>query len=131
MRYLLDTAVFLWGLNEPERLNKRALAVLQDASQEVFLSAASTWEIVIKATIGKLKLPKEPDQLIPEALARFVTRALPITHTHSLAVGKLPRHHHDPFDRMLIAQARSENMILMTADSFLQNYAVETLWCGK
>ena len=131
MRYLLDTAVFVWSLNEPEKLNDRALQVLQDRNQEVFLSAVSTWEIVIKSTLGKLNLPKAPAQLIPEALARFGTRALPITHTHSLAVSELPRHHNDPFDRMLVAQARSEGMVLMTADSFIENYSVKTLWCGK
>lgn len=131
MKYLLDTAVFVWSLNEPEKLNGRALAVLQDSEQQIFLSAVSSWEIVIKAAIGKLRLPMEPAQLIPDALARFAARALPITHTHALAVGELPRHHSDPFDRMLVAQARSENMVLMTADSSIQNYPVETLWCGK
>lgn len=131
MRYLLDTAVFLWSLNEPEKLNTRALQVLRHGEHEVFLSAVSSWEIVIKFALGKLRLPKAPAELVPEALTKLAVRTIPITHTHSLAVGDLPLHHNDPFDRMLMAQARSENMVLMTADSSFDNYPVETLWCGK
>jgi PIN domain nuclease of toxin-antitoxin system len=80
---------------------------------------------------GKLNLPRPPEELLPEAVARFGSRSLPITHCRSLALAQLPALHSDPFDRMLVAQARSENMVLMTANSLLQNYPVETLWCGK
>ena len=131
MKYLLDTTVFVWSMKEPEKLNHPALAILEDSEQEVFLSAVSSWEIVIKVAIKKLTLPKEPAQLIPEALGKLTTRSLPITHVHSLAVTELPAHHNDPFDRMLIAQARSENMVLMTADSIMGKYPVDILWCGK
>jgi PIN domain nuclease of toxin-antitoxin system len=131
MKFLLDTTVFIWSLNAPEKLNKGASAVLQDGAQEFYLSAASAWEIVIKSSLGKLTLPKAPAQLIPEALTQFAFRALPITLTHSLAVGELPRHHNDPFDRLLITQALSEGMVLMTADAAIRKYPVEIFWCAK
>jgi len=131
MRYLLDTTIFVWSLREPEKLNKDALGILENDSQEVFLSAVSSWEVVIKSAIGQLTLPKEPAQFIAEALAKFALQSLSISHVHSLAVGELPQHHRDPFDRMLVAQARSENMVLMTADMLMEKYPVETLWCRK
>jgi len=131
MRYLLDTTVFVWALREPERLNKKAFETLEAEDHDVFLSAVSSWEIVIKSSIGKLALPKQLSELLTETLRNYSLQPLSITHVHSLAVRELPLHHRDPFDRMLIAQARSENMILMTADSSFQKYPVETLWCGK
>jgi len=131
MRYLLDTTVFVWSLREPERLNKKAFEILEAKDHDVFLSAVSSWEIVIKSSIGKLAFPKELSELLNEALSNYSLQPLSITHIHSLAVRELPLHHRDPFDRMLIAQARSENMILMTADSAIRSYPVETLWCGK
>lgn len=131
MNYLLDTTVFVWSLKEPERLSKKAFEVLEDSTHEAFLSAVSSWEIVIKAAIGKLRLPKEAAQFIAEALTRFSIQPLSITHAHSFAVGELASHHRDPFDRMLVAQARSEKMVLMTTDAAIQKYPVEILWCGK
>jgi PIN domain nuclease of toxin-antitoxin system len=130
MKFLLDTAVFLWSLDAFQNLNQRARQVLE-SGQDVFLSAASSWEIVIKSSIGKLSLPKKPSLLIPEAMTRFAVQALPISHVHTLAVQELPNHHKDPFDRLLIAQAHSESMILMTADTICTKYPVEVLWCGK
>lgn len=130
MKYLLDTAIFLWSLDAHEKLNKDAQRVLE-SGQEVFLSAASSWEIVIKAGIGKLNLPKAPSQLIPEAMTRFAVQGLPILHSHSLALEELPNHHKDPFDRILVAQARIEGMALLTADSMCAKYPIEIVWCGK
>lgn len=129
MKYLLDTAIFLWSLDRFEHLNDSAQNILK-SGQEIFLSAASSWEIVIKASLGKLKLPKEPGLLIPEAMANFAVQPLTISHPHTLAVTELPNHHKDPFDRLLIAQARSEGMILMTGDAMCAKYPVEILWCG-
>ena len=131
MSYLLDTAVFVWSLREPERLNKIAFEILEDDNHEVFFSAVSSWEIVIKNSIGKLALPKDPAQFIGEALIRFSMHPLAITHQHSFAVMGLAFHHRDPFDRMLVAQAKSENMGLMTVDETLKKYPIKTLWCGK
>jgi PIN domain nuclease of toxin-antitoxin system len=131
MSYLLDTTVFVWLLKEPEKLNARALALIEDESQDVFLSSVTSWEVVIKFAIGKLTLPKKPNELIPEIFTNFSFQPLPITHAHSMAVGELEFHHRDPFDRMLIAQARSEKLVLMTADLEMQKYPVEIFWCGK
>lgn len=131
MKYLLDTTVFVWSLMEPEKLNEHAFKILEDDSHEMFLSAVTSWEIVIKSAIGKMKLPKEPDQFVAEALGRFSIQPISITHTHSFAVSELNLYHRDPFDRMLIAQARSEDMVLMTVDSIIAKYPVKTLWCRK
>ncbi|HKW77410.1 MAG TPA: type II toxin-antitoxin system VapC family toxin, partial [Terriglobales bacterium] len=98
MKILLDTSAFVWSLDEPEKLSKNAREILQTGDQEIFISAVSSWEIVIKWSLGKLQLPKPPAELVPEALARFSAQSLAITHTHSLAVSELPRHHNDPFD---------------------------------
>jgi len=130
MKFLLDTSIFLRSLDAFDRLNERARDVFT-SGEEVYLSSASSWEIVVKCAIGKLNLPKTPQNLIPEALTQFAIRALPITLTHTLVVADLPHHHKDPFDRILIAQARSEGMVLMTEDSEVSKYAVEILWCGK
>ena len=131
MKYLLDTVVFLWSLDAQENLNDRALAILQNRHEEIFLSPVVSWEMVIKAARGKLKLSRPAEDMVQRSFTEFGTRALPITHSHSLAVAQLPPLHSDLFDRMLVAQARSEKMILMTADPILEKYPVETLWCGK
>ncbi len=131
MSYLLDTNVFVWLLKEPEKLNQRALGLIEDEGQDVFLSSVTSWEVAIKFAIGRLTLPKKPDELLSEIFAKFSFQPLSITHAHSLSVGELVFHHRDPFDRMLIAQARSENLVLLTADSMFEKYPVEILWCGK
>ena len=131
MKYLLDTSVFLWSNGALERLNRQATAVLSSKSSEVYLSAASSWEIAIKFALGALRLPSPPLQFIPDALRILSIRSLEISHLHSLAAGALPPHHRDPFDRMLIAQANSEEMVLLTADRVFEKYDVETMFCGK
>lgn len=131
MKYLLDTSVFLWSNGALERLNRQATTVLSSKSSEVYLSAASSWEIAIKFALGALRLPSPPLQFIPDALRILSIRSLEISHLHSLAAGALPPHHRDPFDRMLIAQANSEEMVLLTADRVFEKYDVETMFCGK
>ena len=131
MRYLLDTGIFLWSLNEPEKLNDKAQHILGNGREEIYLSAASTWEIVIKSALGKLRLPDPPDRYIPSRMTMLGLRSLHITHPHALGVSGLPHHHQDPFDRILISQALSEDMILMTSDHLFSRYSVQTLWCGK
>ena len=131
MKYLLDTSVFLWSNGAPEKLNRQATTVLSSVSSEVYLSAASSWEIAIKFALRSLRLPSPPSQFIPHAMRVMALRSLDITHFHSVAAGELPRHHRDPFDRMLIAQARSETMVLLTADTAFKKYEVETVFCGK
>ena len=126
---LLDTHVFLWLQSAPERLSS-ALPLLADERTTLLLSAASSWEIAVKWGLGKLLLPEAPDIYVPDRMQRGAIDALPIVHSHALAVGKLPEHHRDPFDRILVAQAITEQIPLATADPALRVYAAELLWVG-
>ncbi len=130
MRYLLDTGVWLWSQTRPERLGRKAVRLLSSVPEgdDLFLSAASSWEISIKFHLGKLPLPESPALYVPSRLNGL--RPLPITHAHALAAGELPFHHSDPFDRVLVAQARLEGMVLLTADPNFAKYDVAVLWCG-
>jgi PIN domain nuclease of toxin-antitoxin system len=131
MKYLLDTSIFLWSLGAEHKLNHKARDLLSSTASELYLSAASSWEIAIKYALGTLALPNPPSQFIPKAIGSLAIRSLDITHFHSLLAGELPPHHRDPFDRMLIAQARLENITLLTADRTLFKYEVKTVFCGK
>jgi PIN domain nuclease of toxin-antitoxin system len=131
MKCLLDTSIWLWSLTTWERLNERARDLLSKGEDEFYLSAASSWEIVIKTTLGRLQLPELAASYIPKRMATQGIRPLSITHTHALAVSDLPLHHSDPFDRLLIAQARAENMAILTADPAFELYEVEIFWCGR
>jgi PIN domain nuclease of toxin-antitoxin system len=131
MKCLLDTSVFLWGLAAEHKLNPRAKDLLTSPSTELYLSAASSWEIAIKFALGSLPLPKAPSEFIPRVLRSWAIRPLNITHEHVLRAGELPAHHRDPFDRLLIAQSLSEQMTLLTADRVFQKYKVDLILCGK
>jgi PIN domain nuclease of toxin-antitoxin system len=130
MKYLLDTGVWLWSLWEPQRISPKAREEIADLSNEVFLSAVTSWEVAIKAAAGKLKLPEPPALYVPSRMAAQRLRPLPVTHPHALAVFELPVHHRDPFDRLLVAQAKLDDLVLVTADRFLEKYSVEILWAG-
>jgi PIN domain nuclease of toxin-antitoxin system len=130
MKYLLDTSVFLWSLGAEHKLNQKARDLISSTAAELYLSAASSWEMAIKYALGTLALPKPPSQFVPNAIGSLAIRSLDITYFHSLMAGELPLHHRDPFDRMLIAQARLENMTLLTADRTFSKYEVKTMFCG-
>jgi len=129
--YLLDTGVFLLSMESLQKINHEARRILEASENDLFLSAASSWEISIKWNIGKLKLPEPSSLYIPKLLSAKGIRALQITHLHALSAGELPRHHGDPFDRMLIAQAVVEDLVLMTTDREFQKYKLALLWCGS
>jgi len=131
MKFLLDTSVFLWALSEEYKLNPAAQEILKSSTSELYFSAVGSWEIAIKFALGSLPLPKAPSEYISHALRVWALRALDITHEHALRAGELPVHHRDPFDRMLIAQALSEQMTLLTADRVFQKYKVDLIFCGK
>ncbi len=132
MKCLLDTGVFLWSMDSFEKLNQAAQDILTGVGKhELYLSAVSAWEIAIKSGLGKLQLPEPPTLYVPNRMRMQDIKALTVTHTHALGVSDLDLHHKDPFDRLLIAQARTEGMTLMTADFDLRKYPVEILWCGK
>jgi PIN domain nuclease of toxin-antitoxin system len=131
VRYLLDTGIWLWSVLEMERISEKARSVFADLGNDIFLSAASSLEIAIKSAAGKLQLPEPPGSYVPRRMADQGLRPLPVSHQHALAVFALPPHHRDPFDRLLIAQASLEDMILITADRMFQRYAVQLLWAGR
>jgi len=128
--YLLDTSVFLWALAAPRKLNRRARDLLANSREGLFLSAASSWEVSVKFALGKLELPEPPAKYVPRWMLNWGLRGLEISHLHALAVAELPPHHQDPFDRILVAQAVAEGMVLLTADRMFEKYSVEILWCG-
>jgi PIN domain nuclease of toxin-antitoxin system len=129
-RVLLDTHVFLRALSAPEKLSTQALDIISDPKSEVFISSAVVWEIVIKYSLGKLELPSDPTTYLPARITQLGFRYLPITHEHALTVTVLPKHHRDPFDRMLVAQARFEGMTLISSDPSVRRYGVQYLMVG-
>jgi PIN domain nuclease of toxin-antitoxin system len=130
MKLLLDTQCWLWGLLEPERLSPEAFLLLENSSHDLYLSAASSWEIAIKTALGKLKLPQAPEIFVPSRMAAQGIAALAISHAHALRVHDLPHHHRDPFDRILVAQAQLEKLTLLTADRIFASYDVPILWAA-
>ena len=127
MRVLIDTQCWLWMSASPERLSKRTQELLRDAGTERLLSVASIWELAIKHQLGKISLPVSPLDFVPSRLETTQTDALPISAAHALRVGTLPRHHRDPFDRMIVAQAMVEGVAVLTADRVFARYEVERL----
>lgn len=127
MRYLLDTHVMIWALQEPAQLSPRVRNLLAEADTDVLVSAASLWEAAIKQSNGKMRLPGPAGDWLPYALGKMRIDVLDMTGSHALTAGSLPRLHGDPFDRMLVAQAVVESLTLVTRDSAIRRYEVETL----
>jgi PIN domain nuclease of toxin-antitoxin system len=130
VRLLVDTNAWLWMIANPQRLGPTAQELVEDRRNELFLSAVSSWEIVIKHAMGRLDLPASPETLIPEQMRRSGVTGLPIEHAHAIRVGALPLHHRDPFDRLLVAQAQIESLAILTADPVFGRYAVEVVRAG-
>jgi PIN domain nuclease of toxin-antitoxin system len=128
VKALLDTHVLLWFRAGDERLSSKWRQMLEGRADDFFFSAASVAEISIKYLSGKLNLPEPPLALIPHMLSDLRITSLPITIQHSLALSTLPLHHGDPFDRLLIAQSRSESLPLITGDRRLAQYGVQILF---
>jgi PIN domain nuclease of toxin-antitoxin system len=127
MRALLDTHTFIWMMGRQSRLSERGRAFLEDPESELVLSVGSVWEIAIKVGTGKLQLPEPADSWVPRRMRETDIAPLPFTLRNALTVGRLPRHHGDPFDRMLIAQALDEEIPVVTADRRFAAYGVETI----
>src|SRR5688572_11728170 len=115
MKILLDTQCWLWMAASPDRFSASARSLIETTENELYLSAASAWEIAIKYSLGKLRLPEPPARYVPSRLELLRTSALPVEHSHALHVAALPPHHRDPFDRLLIAQAQVEDLPILTA----------------
>lgn len=124
MRYLIDTPCWLWLQCKPEKLSEPTLALLASPQNELLLSAASAWEIAVKYARGSLVLPLAPEDYVPSRMQQSATSPLPVTQLHALRAASLPPHHDDPFDRLLIAQAQSENLAIVTADRAFHAYDV-------
>ncbi|MBX3012239.1 MAG: type II toxin-antitoxin system VapC family toxin [Caldilineaceae bacterium] len=131
MPYLLDTHTFLWWIDNDPRLSARVDAIIRDGANELWFSAASSWEIAIKTQLGKLSLPGSAttlEQFVIDQLTANYFVTLPIRVDHTLQVYHLPLHHRDPFDRILIAQSSSENVPILTDDPFIRQYDVQVIW---
>lgn len=128
MKILLDTQIFLWALAQPKLLRKNAKSLLRSQENQLYLSAASSWEISIKAGLGKLPLPEPPDKYVSSRMTSLRILPLEIKHHHMFIVYALPLHHRDPFDRILIASAIAEKLHLMSADQQFHRYNIDLLW---
>ena len=128
MRLLLDTHVLLWWHDQPARLTDTAYGAINDLGNDVFLSVVNGWEIQIKAQLGKLTLSKPLSVILQEEQATNGFRVPPVTLDHVYALDSFPLHHRDPFDRLLIAQAHQEGLILVTHNPKLSAYSIALLW---
>lgn len=127
MRLLLDTQVLIWSLLEPDRLHPTARDAIQDGANELFLSIVTPWEIAIKKSRGRLD---PPDDLDAQLAAKHIS-LLPISLQHTRAVESLPHHHRDPFDRMLVAQAQTDGLTILTSDRKIAEYQVAVMRASR
>ena len=127
MNFLIDTHAFLWYIQASSKLSPKAADILEDPSQSLYFSIASLWEISIKMGLGKLTLDNSFHEL-EALLSRLSIEILPITFADTETYLRLPLHHRDPFDRILIAQAMSRSWSIVTADSAFNAYSVDRTW---
>lgn len=127
MRLLLDTHVFLWYITADPNLSVAHRGAIQDPANEVFLSVASVWEAVIKFGLQKLPLPGPPEEYLPRQRELHRVTSLPIEEEAMTHLAKLPLHHRDPFDRILVAQALQHDLTIVTVDDAVKAYAVKVL----
>jgi PIN domain nuclease of toxin-antitoxin system len=125
VKYLLDSHIFLWWANEPERLSPRMRTLLEEEQETLLRSLASIWEMQIKIQLGKLTVSPALEAVIETQQRANGLQLLPISLPPILAVGTLPFHHRDPFDRLIIAQAIQENVILVSIDPIIRQYPVQ------
>lgn len=128
MRTLLDTHTFLWFITADARLSAGAEKMIRRGGNEPLLSIASVWEIAIKVGLGRLPIPEPLESFVPEQPRINRIGLLPIELRHTFEVSRLPLHHRDPFDRLIIAQALSEDLPVVSADSAFDSYPVQRLW---
>jgi PIN domain nuclease of toxin-antitoxin system len=128
MKLLLDTHTFLWWITDDRNLSARASELIGDSQNSLYWSAASSWEVAIKYALGKLPLPDVPEVFLPTELGKNRIESLPIVDAHAYRAGQLPRHHRDPFDRMLVAQAQIEALKMISDDPQISLYKVKVYW---
>lgn len=128
MRLLLDTCTFLWVISDSSRLSVRALDLFRPPDHEVFLSAASAWEISTKHSLGRLPLPQSPERFIPAMREHHGIEALAIDEESVLQTIRLPALHRDPFDRLPVCQAIVHGLTLLTPDPLISQYPARVVW---
>ena len=128
MQYLLDTHVLIWWITFDQRLSSKAEAMIKSHRNTLFWSVASTWEVSIKHSLGRLVFEEAPEDLLPSELKRNHIEILPIMNEHAFRAGQQPEHHRDPFDRMLVAQAQVESLGIISNDRQLRRYDVDVFW---
>lgn len=128
MRVLLDTHTFIWWAYNDPSLTQTVKDIIADKNNDVFFSAASSWELAIKVSRGKLILTLPVNALVTSQVFQHQFKPLPVTQDHTYQVEAMPFHHNDPFDRILIAQALAENLIILTRDPQFAPYGVTTVW---
>ena len=128
MRLLLDTVAFIWLVEGNAKLSESAQGLIADPANEVYLSAASAWEIAIKYSIGRLILRVPPEEYLPWQRSIHQVESLPVTEAAALQVHKLPALHNDPFDRIIVAQAIVEGLAVVTPDQQISRYPVRVEW---
>jgi PIN domain nuclease of toxin-antitoxin system len=128
VKLLLDTHAFLWWITDDPLLPPNVRDLIGDSKNTLYWSTASSWEVAIKYALGRLPLPQRPEHFIPVELGKNRIESLPIVDAHAFQAGRLPPHHRDPFDRILVAQARIESFTLLTNDNRIQMYDVEVRW---
>jgi len=128
MRLLLDTCTFLWILTDPSKVPGPVLDAFRLPENQVFLSAASAWEIAVKYSIGKLPLPSDPVRFVPAQREAHAISVLEITEEAALHQSRLPVLHRDPFDRLLVSQSIVQGLTIVTPDPLIAQYGCRTLW---
>jgi PIN domain nuclease of toxin-antitoxin system len=128
VKLLLDTHAFLWWVEGAPAIGRRARREVADPDNEVFFSMASCWELAIKLSLGKLRLAQSLERFIPEQLTRNGFVLLGVEFRHVARVADLPFHHRDPFDRVLVAQALMDELVIVSADRIFRKYAVTVVW---
>ncbi len=128
MKFLIDTHVFIWRTSDPQKLSPRVYNLLTDANTQAILSVVSIWEMQIKLSLGKLKSKTPLPELVEDEIKRNQIQLLQLDLSHIYALSDLPNHHRDPFDRLLIAQAKIEKLVIISIDEKFDSYDIERLW---
>jgi PIN domain nuclease of toxin-antitoxin system len=128
MKLLLDTHSFLWFIGGSSQISPSARTLIEDITNDVFISVASLWEMAIKISLGRLQLVQPFEMFIPHQLSTNRIELLGITISHTSRVATLPFYHRDPFDRMLVAQAQVEQMPILSIDPAFDAYGITRLW---
>ncbi len=128
MNILLDTCTFLWVVSGGPETSDTARRLFSDPGNEVYLSVASAWEIIVKNKLGKLPLPDPPHEFIKKWRTRHEIDSLPLSEAAVLQLSRLPDYHKDPFDRILICQAIAEGMVILTPDPRITKYPIRSEW---